>query len=57
MESEVRLAAGAMVALGLGTAALVVMPYIEVRDLKPLPGLKLELTLFRGDFIVHKGGV
>ena len=40
MESEVRLAAGAMVALGLGTAALVVMPYIEVRDIKPLPGLK-----------------
>ena len=40
MESEVRLAAGAMVALGLGTAALVVMPYIEVRDLNPLPGLK-----------------
>ena len=40
MDSEVRLAAGAMVALGVATAALVVMPYIEVRDIKPLPGLK-----------------
>ncbi|WP_372525685.1 cbb3-type cytochrome c oxidase subunit II [Piscinibacter sp.] len=40
MENEVKLAAGAMVALGVATAALVVMPYIEVRDIKPLPGLK-----------------
>jgi cytochrome c oxidase cbb3-type subunit 2 len=40
MESETKLAAGAMVALGLATAALVVMPYIQVRDIKPLPGLK-----------------
>jgi cytochrome c oxidase cbb3-type subunit 2 len=29
-----------MVALGVATAALVVMPYIQVRDIKPLPGLK-----------------
>ena len=29
-----------MVALGLATAALVVMPYLQVRDLKPPPGLK-----------------
>ena len=40
MDSEVKLAAGAMVALGLATAALVVLPYIQVRDIKPLPGLK-----------------
>lgn len=40
MDNEVKLAAGAMVALGVATAALVVMPYIEVRDIKPLPGLK-----------------
>ena len=40
MENEVKLAAGAMVALSVATAALVVMPYIEVRDIKPLPGLK-----------------
>lgn len=40
MDNEVKLAAGAMVALGVATAALVVMPYIQVRDIKPLPGLK-----------------
>jgi len=40
MESETLLGAGAMVALGVATAALVVMPYIQVRDIKPLPGLK-----------------
>ena len=40
MENEVKLAAGAMVALGVATAALVVMPYIQVRDVEPLPGLK-----------------
>jgi len=40
MESEVKLATGAMVALSVATAALVVMPYIEVRDIKALPGLK-----------------
>ncbi|CAM5780755.1 cbb3-type cytochrome c oxidase subunit II [Rhizobacter fulvus] len=40
MDNEVKLAAGAMVALSLATAALVVMPYIQVRDVKPLPGLK-----------------
>lgn len=40
MEHEVKLAAGAMVALSLATAALVVMPYLEVRDIKPSPGLK-----------------
>ena len=40
MENEIKLAAGAMVALGAATAALVVMPYIEVRDVQPLPQLK-----------------
>lgn len=40
MDNEVKLAAGAMVALSVATAALVVMPYIQVRDVKALRGLK-----------------
>jgi cytochrome c oxidase cbb3-type subunit II len=40
MENEVKLVSGAMVALGVAIAALVVMPYIEVRDVKPPPQLK-----------------
>jgi cytochrome c oxidase cbb3-type subunit II len=40
MENEIKLASGAMVALGVATAALVVMPYIEVRDVKPPADLK-----------------
>src|SRR5882672_11043040 len=40
MDNELTLTAGAMVALGVATAALVVMPYVEVQDVKPLPGLK-----------------
>ena len=40
MDSELKLAAGAMVALGVATAALVVMPYIQVRDAVPPPQLK-----------------
>jgi cytochrome c oxidase cbb3-type subunit 2 len=40
MENEVKLAGGAMVALAVATAALVVMPYIQVRDIQPPPGLK-----------------
>lgn len=40
MENELKLAAGAMVALGVATAALVVMPYLQARDIKPLPDLK-----------------
>ena len=40
MENEIKLASGAMVALGVATAALVVMPYIEVRDVAPPPRLK-----------------
>lgn len=40
MENEIKLASGAMVALGVATAALVVMPYLQVRDVAPPPGLK-----------------
>ena len=40
MENEIKLASGAMVALAVATAALVVMPYLEVRDIQPPPGLK-----------------
>ncbi len=40
MDSELKLVTGAVVALGLATAALVVMPYVQVRNLKPPPGLK-----------------
>lgn len=40
MENEVKLAAGAMVALGVATAALVVLPYLQVRDITPPEGLK-----------------
>jgi cytochrome c oxidase cbb3-type subunit 2 len=36
MENETKLAAGAMVALGVATAALVVLPYLQVRDV-PAP--------------------
>ncbi|SDD97904.1 cytochrome c oxidase cbb3-type subunit 2 [Cupriavidus sp. YR651] len=40
MENEVKLAAGAMVALAVATGALVVMPYIQVSDIRPPPALK-----------------
>ena len=40
MENEVKLAAGAMVSLAVATAALVVLPYMEVRDIAPPEGLK-----------------
>ena len=40
MENEVKLAAGAMVALAVATAALVVLPYMQVRDIAPPDGLK-----------------
>ena len=40
MENEVNLAAGAMVSLAVATAALVVLPYMEVRDITPPEGLK-----------------
>ncbi|MEO8013818.1 cbb3-type cytochrome c oxidase subunit II [Polaromonas sp.] len=40
MDNEVKLVSGAMVALAVATAALVVLPYMEVRDIQPPPGLK-----------------
>jgi cytochrome c oxidase cbb3-type subunit 2 len=40
MENEVKLAAGAMVALAVATAALVVLPYMQVRDIPKPPALK-----------------
>ncbi|MBS0437606.1 MAG: cbb3-type cytochrome c oxidase subunit II [Proteobacteria bacterium] len=40
MNSEIRLLSGAMVMLALATSALVVLPYLEVHDAPPLPGLK-----------------
>jgi len=40
MENEVKLAGGAMVALAVATAALVVMPYIQVSDIHAPAALK-----------------
>ncbi len=40
MKSEVKLISGAMVTLAFATSALVVMPYLQVHDVKPSPGLK-----------------
>lgn len=40
MDNEVKLVSGALVALAVATAALVVMPYMAVRDIQPPPGLK-----------------
>lgn len=40
MENEIKLASGAMVALAVATAALVVMPYIQVRDVQAPAALK-----------------
>ena len=40
MDSDIKLVAGAMVALGIATAALVVLPYVQVRDIVPPPQLK-----------------
>jgi cytochrome c oxidase cbb3-type subunit 2 len=40
MDNDIKLVSGAMVALAVATAALVVMPYMEVRDIQPPPGLK-----------------
>ena len=40
MNSEIRLLSGAMVMLALATSALVVLPYLEVHDAPPLPGLE-----------------
>ncbi len=40
MKNEVKLISAAMVMLGLSTSALVVLPYLQVREVKPTPGLK-----------------
>ncbi|MEO7853333.1 MAG: cbb3-type cytochrome c oxidase subunit II [Rubrivivax sp.] len=40
MKSEIKLISGAMVMLALSTSALVVLPYLQVRDVEPTPGLK-----------------
>ena len=40
MQSEVKLLGSGMVMLSLATSALVVLPYLLVRDAKPLAGLK-----------------
>ena len=40
MRSEIRLLSGAMVMLALSTSVLVVLPYMQVHDVKPSPGLK-----------------
>jgi cytochrome c oxidase cbb3-type subunit 2 len=40
MENEAKLAAGAAVSLGIATAALVVLPYVQVRDVEPPAQLK-----------------
>ena len=40
MRSEIKLVSGAMVMLALSTSALVVLPYLQVHDVAPSPGLK-----------------
>jgi cytochrome c oxidase cbb3-type subunit II len=40
MKDELKLIGGGMVMLGLATSALVVLPYLEVRNVPPTPGLK-----------------
>lgn len=40
MENEVKLAAGTMVTFAIAVSALVILPYIQVRDVKPPEGLK-----------------
>lgn len=40
MENEAKLMAGAAVSLGIATAALVVLPYLQVREVEPPAALK-----------------
>ena len=40
MNNEIKLVSGAMVMLALSTSALVVLPYLQVHDVLPVPGLK-----------------
>lgn len=49
MHNELKLIGGAMVMLSLATSALVVLPYLQVRDVAPTPGLKpYSATEWRG---------
>lgn len=40
MKSELKLLTGGMVMLGFATSLLVVLPYMQVRDVEPIEGLK-----------------
>ena len=40
MENGVKLISGALVTLAIATASLVVMPYLQLQDVPPTPGLK-----------------
>lgn len=40
MNNELKLLTGGMVMLGISTSLLVVLPYLQVRDVKPADGLK-----------------
>ena len=40
MENGVKLISGALVTLAIATASLVVMPYVQLKDVPPTPGLK-----------------
>lgn len=40
MKSEIKLLSGAMATLAVSVSALVVLPYLQVHDVAPLPGLK-----------------
>ncbi|MBL8527403.1 MAG: cbb3-type cytochrome c oxidase subunit II [Burkholderiales bacterium] len=40
MENEAKLAAGTMVTFAIAVSALVILPYVQVRDVKPPEGLK-----------------
>lgn len=40
MNNELKLLTGGMVMLGISTSLLVVLPYLQVRDVKPAEGLK-----------------
>ena len=40
MKSEIKLLSGAMATLAVSVSALVVLPYLQVHDAAPLPGLK-----------------
>lgn len=40
MQNETKLLAGGMAMLGIATSALVIVPYMTVRDVKPIDGLK-----------------